>query len=148
MLMHPLPDVNISVPTSAPIQDPKWTPVPKVKLGQVDTNQQGTQSFGLREIIPQAAREVLLYVNLQVGDSDPHDVSDDIKIFTADGSNEYAKYMAIHTYHQNAWVTNSSNMWLPITEKREISVVLPRSYKTGRFDDNHVHLILSVIGYR
>ena len=50
--------------TSAPIQDPKWTPIPKINLEKVNINEQGTQCFGLREIIPQTAREVLLYVVL------------------------------------------------------------------------------------
>ena len=125
------------------MQDPSWTPVGKTKIGDVDTNKVGTQSFGLPEIIPKAAREVLVYVSLQVGHTTPHDVHDDIKIFTVDGSNEYAQYIVIHTYRQDAWVTNSNNMWFPITNKREIAVAMPQS-----FDRVRVHFDLSVIGYR
>ena len=125
------------------MQDPKWIPVSKTRLAEVDTSKVGTQSFGLPEIIPQGAREVLIYASLQVGNSNPHDVHDDIKIFTVDGSNEYAQYIAIHTYRQNAWVTNSSNMWFPVTNTREIAVAMPQI-----FERVHVHFYLSVIGYR
>lgn len=124
------------------MQDPRWTSVPKKQIATVDLSKLGEQNFGFGEYIPTAAKEVLVYVNLQVGNSNPHDVRDDIKIFTKDGANEYAQYMAIHTYNQNAWVTNSNNMWFPVTEVREVGVHMPKSFK------DNVGLTISVIGYR
>lgn len=125
------------------MQNPKWTPVPKTQIADVNTSQQGIQTFDLpKEIIPTAAQEVLVFVSLQSGHSQPHDAMDDIKIFTADESNEYAKYITIHTYRQSAWSTNSDNVWFPVTNNRKISVDMPQSFQPN------VIFVLSAIGYR
>ena len=138
-----LPDVAKTILTSVPMQNPKWTPVPKTQIADVNTSQQGIQTFDFpKEIIPTAAQEVLIFVSLQSGNSEPHDARDDIKIFTADESNEYAKYITIHTYRQNAWSTNSDNVWFPVTNNRKISVDMPQGFQPN------VIFVLSAIGYR
>ena len=126
------------------MQNPKWIPIEPNRLSPaVDVTKTGNQYFNLGTNIPTSAKEVLVYVSLQVGHTEPHDKWGDIKIFTADDCNEYAQYMTIRTYRQNAWVTNSDNMWFPVTDRRQVVVNLPHC-----FVDNHIHLRLYVIGHR
>lgn len=125
------------------MQDPRWTPVSKKRLAKVDVTKSGNQCFDLGGNIAASAKEVLIFVSLQVGHTEPHDQIGDVKIFTVDGCNEYAQYMTIHTYKQSAWVTSSDNMWFPVTENRQVVVDLPMC-----FVDNHIHLNLYIIGYR
>ena len=113
----------------------------KEEIGNVDMSKPGNQTFGLGAAIPVSAKEVLIYVNLQLGSCDSQ-VIEDIKIFTHDGNYEYAKYISLRSYTQIAWNTNSENMWFPITMNKIIQVYWPTAV-TG-----HASFTLSVIGYR
>ena len=129
------------------MQNPKWTPVPKEDLGRVNMTKLGYQYFDLnrsgKDVVASSAKEVLIFVSLQVGNTMPHDKPGDIKIFTAEEGKEYAQYMTIRTYKQEAWVTNTENMWFPVTKNRQVVVDLPM-----RFEEEHIHLNLYIIGYR
>ena len=85
----------------------KWIPIEKQEIAKINVEKLEVQNYGFGGTIPYSAKEILIYVKLAVGISRPANVSEDIKIFTTDGTFEYAKYIALHTYEQEAWNTNS-----------------------------------------
>ena len=82
-----------------------------------------------------------MYAEVQVGSSSP-DKASRLKLYTEEGSKRYEQYLVVHTYNQNAWSTNSDNMWFPLTESRRLHMEIPDSHS------GNVSATVFVIGYR
>ena len=113
----------------------------KTSLGSVSLQTTGIQAFNLPAEVPVNAAEVLLFVDVQVGTSTP-DISSHVKIYTMYKGNHYAKYISVHSYEQEAWSTNSENMWLPFFANKTIYVQSPNSHY------RNVGITIDAIGYR
>ena len=119
-----------------------WTSVSMTEIGRSNLQHTGTLAYNIPSIIPNSANEVLILVCARVGYTGPSDRVHYIKIYTEENSQQYEQYIYIMTYHQNAFNTNSDNMWFPMTSGRQVFVKLSSSH-TG-----NLRLILHVIGYR
>ena len=120
-----------------------WTPVSKLRLGYVNLRTTIPHAFHIPSwMVPASAKEVLLFVDAQWGTSSP-DRSSHIEIYTRRYGVHYSKYISIHTYDQNAWSTNSDNIWLPLFTSGETVYV-----KTPRIHTINVGITIDVIGYR
>lgn len=122
----------------------KWTSIPldlDALLGRLDFGTVGTADYALPDEVPGAAKEVLLYVNTEVGYSGPADAVTHIKFFTSEGRREYAYYLGVHSYGNAAWNTNSVNIWLPITQERMVHVTISHKHSGNIFG------MMGVIGY-
>ena len=118
-----------------------WTPLGKTRLGSSSLKTTGAQAFHLPVSVPVTAKEVLLFVDIQVGISNPNRISH-VKLYTIHNGVHYAKYISVHTYEQDAWSTNSDNIWLPLFPNRVIYVQSPGTHFGNSF------CTIDIIGYR
>ena len=119
-----------------------WTSVSMTEIGRSNLQHTGTLVYDVPSIVPSSAREVLIFVNIRVGYTGPSDLAHYIKIYTEENNQQYDQYIYIKTYPQVAYITNSDNMWFPMTSGRQVFVKLSTSH-TG-----NLRLILHAIGYR
>lgn len=120
---------------------PYWTSIPITLIQKFELSYAETHTLEIPYSIPDSAKEVLVYAVINAGASGP-DWRTNIRIYTQEGYNRYEKYLAVHSYPQSAWSTNSDNMWFPITSERKLYVCVP----TG--DEGNVDIEVYVIGYR
>ena len=121
-----------------------WIPLGKISIGNVSLNTTGVQAFHLPVSVPVTAKEVLLFVDIQVGHTSP-DRSSHVKLYTTHNGVHYAKYISVHTYDQSAWSTNSDNIWLPLFTSRTIYVKSPNAHYNNR---GPIYITIDIIGYR
>ena len=113
----------------------------KTRVANVKMDTTVTQAFHLStSIVPATATEVLLFVYVDVGTST--DKISDVEIYTLQNGVHYAKYISLHTYNQNAWSTNTDNIWPPLFTSKTIYVKSPNAHY------GNVRFYISVIGYR
>ena len=120
-----------------------WTSVTRTKIGNSSLSDTGSKAFDIPDIIPSNAKEILALVVVQVGNTDPQGRSQFIKIYTQQDSERYEKYVYIVAYRQNALVTNTENLWFPLTSNRLIYLDVSYVY-TGSVN----FVSLEAIGYR
>ena len=118
-----------------------WTPLGKTRLGSASLQTTATQAFNLPVSVPVTAKNVLLFVDVQVGTSNPERISH-VKLYTTHKGVQYAKYISVHTYSQGAWSTNSDNIWLPLFTSRTVYVKSPGTHFGNSF------CTIDIIGYR
>ena len=118
-----------------------WTSVPKTSIGTSNLQHAATFSYTIPNLIPSAAKEVLVYVRVSSSYSNQGPYHD-IKIFTQIGTNMYEKYIFLSSLNQDAINTNSDNMWFPMPPNRRVYLTLPAAH------GNNVNANLYVIGYR
>ena len=130
--------------TSPPQTAPQvtWTSVPLTQIGYTQFRSVGTLSYAIPNIIPDDAKEVLVYVSTFVGNSGPSSLISHLKIFTEIEENDYVKYVGIRTYPQDAWISNSDNLWFPMPSNRRVHVQVPNAHTS--YIDGYFY----VIGYR
>ena len=119
-----------------------WTSVPMTHIGDINFKQVSTLHYPIPAVIPSSANEVMVYAVIQVGDSGPNTAHDHVKIYTQEKDRQYSKYLGFATYHQNAWSTNSENMWFPMTTDRRLFV------QVYTVHTNRIVLSIAAIGYR
>ena len=120
-----------------------WTSVPLTSIGSTNLRQSGTLAYDIPSVIPSSAKEVLVLVSAQAGHSAPND-GYFIKIYTQQNQRQYEKYILLRSHNQNAWNTNSDNLWFPMTTGRQVFVELTSAHSiTGT-----IAVYLHAIGYR
>ena len=120
-----------------------WTPVRKLHLGSVNLRTTKPYAFHIPSWkVPASAKAVLLFVDAHWGTSSPGRLSH-IEIYTRHHGVHYSKYISMHTYHQEAWSTNSDNFWLPTFTRSETVYV-----KTPHVHTGNLGITIDVIGYR
>ena len=109
---------------------PTWTPVRKTYIGRVHLTHPSNiyLAFRIPSVIPSGVRAVLIYTTLECGRAN-QDVTQDVQIFTEGtyGYPHYLKYIYVHSYNQNAWNTNSENMWFPMPANRKVYMKYTRN---------------------
>jgi prefoldin subunit 5 len=115
-----------------------WTQIKITHLGCSTLQSTGTTPFNFPSSIPNSAKEVLVYVQVQVGSSGPRDSRSNLKIYTEEGSKQYEQFIGVHAYDQDA----SGNMWFPLTSNRKIHLEVPIVHS------RKVKFHISAIGYR
>ena len=118
-----------------------WTPVNKTQIGSDDLNAATTLSYSIPSIIPSTAREVLVYPTVRCGTS-TIDMGADITYYVEVNGVRYEHFLYMHGYPQNAYNTNSDNMWFPMPSNRMVYVEVPLAFP------RYCHTFVSVIGYR
>ena len=100
-----------------------------------------TMSYSIPSIIPNTAREFLLYSTATCGWSSIN-MNVDITYYVEVNGIRYEHFLNTHAYPQDAINTNSDNMWFPMPSNRmvyvEPSLAVPYN----------CHYSVSVIGYR
>ena len=144
----PPPPPTTTQPPPPVVQQPcdcspavNWTSVPITGVGSSNLRHTGTLAYDIPSAIPSSAKEVLVLASLEVAGSGPGR-SHFVKIYTQQNQRQYEKYILLHTYNQNAWNTNSDNLWFPMTPSRQIFMELTVAH-TGS-----VGVYLHAIGYR
>ena len=118
-----------------------WTPVAKTEFGEHDLNTATTLTFTIPSVIPDTAQAVLLYATAQCGYSTGDDGADLSYYVMVDGT-QYEHFLHMFAYGQDAFNTNSDNMWFPMPPNRQLNVEIPQSYPRNCFT------YVSAIGYR
>ena len=118
----------------------EWTPTSKTRLGNISLSTTATQAFHLPALIPASANNTLLFVDIQAGRSSP-DRSSHVKLYATHNGVQYTKYISVHTYDQEAWSTNSDNIWLPVLPNRVIYAQSPSEHS------GHIISTIDIIGY-
>ena len=119
-----------------------WTSVTITRIAFTQLRHTGTLAYDIPSVIPNTAREVLVLVSVTVGNSGPDHRTHQLKIYTEQDQRQYEKYVFFISRSQNAWNTNSENMWFPVTSGRQIFVNSAYAH-TGA-----VEVTLHAIGYR
>ena len=121
-----------------------WTPVAKTPIspGGLSLQNATTFNFQIPDIIPLAAREFMVYAIVKCGGTH-HQRVGDIIFYVMHNGLRFEKFLYMHSYrYQEAWNTNSDNMWFPMPADRllhvEITVAIPGNCRTLFF----------TIGYR
>ncbi len=117
-----------------------WTPITPALIGSSKLQNASTVSFPIPSVIPSTVEEVLIYASVVSGYSTK--VYGDVKIFTEIENEQYAKYLLLESYPQNAINTNSENMWFPMPPNRRLYLTVPVAFGT------RVGVNLLAIGYR
>ncbi len=113
---------SVSIPTVRNT----WTSVPITSIGGTNLRHPNTFSFVIPSVIPSTAKNVLIYAILNSGGAN-QGITLHLKVFTQDGSNKrFEKYLYLLTYFQNAYNTNSDNMWFPMPSNRRIYMTVDR----------------------
>ena len=118
-----------------------WTSVPITRFGSSNLQHTGTLAYDIPSMIPSSAKEVLVFVFAQAGNSGPNQ-GHNIKIYTEQNQKQYEKYIYLRSYGQSAWNTNSDNLWFPMTSGRQVFVESTLAH-TGS-----IGVYLNAIGYR
>ena len=118
-----------------------WTSVPMTTVGSSNFQHAATFSYTIPYVIPSNAREVLVHAGFYTGLSNNGPLQY-LKIFTQIETNRYEQYLMVFSYPQNAFNTNSDNMWFPMPPNRLVHLTVPAA--TGK--NSGVRLF--VIGYR
>lgn len=127
----------------------KWTPVAKKPIDNNSTSIPIYSAATLftralsTAVVPAGAKEVYLYIHVSTGAAN-QDGDIELKIYTAEGGNQYASYFHLHGYSQSAWSYNSDNFWLPITSNRNIYM----QRTAGGYLTGNKGYGIYVIGYR
>ena len=133
----PTPSPTLSSPPEPVVE---WESIALTQIGTINMGSTSTQSFLLPNSVPDTAKEVLVYVYAYMGFSSNRFST--MKVFTeANATRKFIKYLAIRTYHQEAYSTVSENMWFPMPSNRHVYVMLSQAL-TG-----NVHGFVNVIGY-
>ena len=107
-----------------------WTPVAKTPIspGGLSLQNATTFNFQIPDIIPLAAREFMVYAIVKCGGTN-HQRVGDIIFYVMHNGLRFEKFLYMHSYGQEAWNTNSDNMWFPMPADRllhvEITVAIP-----------------------
>ncbi len=120
-----------------------WTFLGEIYLGALPTNAITTVSYPLSDIVPSNAKEVLIYVYVRTGDYNNPGGNLEFKIYTQEGTTEYAHYFFAHPYAQVAWSYNSDTFWLPLTSDNMIICTSLGQPVTGNGSGS-----IFLIGYR
>ena len=118
-----------------------WTSVPKTSIGTSNLQEASTFSFTIPDIVPSTAKEVLVHAGVFSGHSNTGPYHD-LKIYTQTGTNRYEKYLLIYSWNQQAYNTNSDNMWFPMPPNRLVYLTVPATH------GDNAGVRLFVIGYR
>ena len=113
-----------------------WTPVAKTPIspGGLNFRNATTYTFQIPDVIPLAAREFMVYGIVKCGTAHFQEVGDIIFYVMYNGL-RFEKFLHMHSYrYQEAWNTNSDNMWFPMPADRlfhvEITVAIPGNCRT------------------
>lgn len=119
-----------------------WTSVALTQFGHSNFRSTHTVSFIIPSVIPDDAKEVLVYVHFHAGTTGPTALNN-FKIYTEKEGNRYEKYVGLFSYApQNAVNSNSDNLWFPMPPNRRVYLTAPRAL------DRHTAGYLYAIGYR
>ena len=110
-------------------------------IGSTNLQHAATFSYTIPDVIPSTAREVLVHAGVRNGNSNNGPLQH-LKIFTQIETCRYEKYLLIYSYPQEAYNTNSDNMWFPMPPNRLVYLTVPT--ETG----GNSGVRLFVIGYR
>ena len=119
-----------------------WTSIePKARIGLTHLLEATTESFTIPDIVPSGVREVLIFVALSSAGSKKGTIQD-LKVYTQIGITRYAKYINLFVWSENAYSTNSDNMWFPMPPDRKIYLTTSIAVGPG------IGVYLDAIGYR
>ena len=93
-------------------------------------------------MVPSSASEVLVLASILVASSGPSPHAHYVKIYTEQDQRHYEKYILLVSYNQNAWNTNSDNLWFPMTSGRQVFVESTVAH------NGTIGIHLHAIGYR
>ena len=104
--------------------------------------------------VPDHAAEVLVYMWIAKGRIYGYEIDEDVhyQIYTQEGTTKYIQKLAIRDYDNYSWVTNSDNMWFPVTSDKKLYVYPGHSFLRPANDfppPNGRYLAgIDILGYR
>ena len=103
-----------------------WKPI-FTPIGEGTLNFVQTYQFNIENIIPDTATQVLIYARTHCGNTkQPAAVFADVSVFVNIDGMLLSKYLLVIGYAQDAYNTNSDNMWFPVSSTKTIHVDSPR----------------------
>ena len=128
--------------TTSPEPNPvEWNSIPLTYIGGINTRTAATQTFQIPSIIPQTAKEILVYVYIVCHYSDAVFVQ--MKVYTEQShTRRFEKYLPLQTWHQDAHTMTADNMWFPLTPNRRVYLCLSATVPGSGWG------YIFIIGYR
>ena len=103
-----------------------WRPLEKI-IGQDTFNYQRTFTYSIANIVPDTATQFLVYATTWCGNTKEPITFIDIPIYVTVDGRRLSKYLFIIGYLQDAYNTNTDNMWFPVPSDKIINVEVPQS---------------------
>lgn len=84
--------------------------------------------FNVENIIPDTATQILIYAKTHCGNAYLKSAMFmDVSVFVNIDGMPLSKYLLVVGYHQDAYSTNSDDMWFPVPSNKVINVNIPKS---------------------
>ena len=103
-----------------------WRPLDKF-IGADTLNYQHTFVYSIADIVPDTATQFLVHATTYCGNTRDPTVFVDIPIYVTVDGRRLSQYLFIIGYPQDAYNTNTDNMWFPVPFDKTINVEIPRS---------------------
>ena len=119
--------IYFSTESRSSIDVATWTPVNKTLIGSPSLDTVTVFHYPIPDVIPNTAREFLLYASIYCGTSVSGSL-DDIALYVIHNGMRLEKFLFMISYHQNAVNTNSDNMWFPLPADRLVHLEIPAAF--------------------
>jgi hypothetical protein len=94
-------------------------------IGGAQFDQPRIHQFSLENIVPETATQLLIYATVYSGNTYGPTVFVDISIFVYVDDKDLAQHLYITAYQQEAYNSNTDNMWFPVPSSKIIYVYVP-----------------------
>ena len=102
-----------------------WRPVDKF-IGEGYLSPAQTYQYSIADAIPDTATQFLVYATINCGGNlEEPNVFVDVSVFVNIDGMRLSKYLQVVGYPQEAYNTNSDNMWFPVPSSMVINVEVP-----------------------
>ena len=112
----------------------KWNDINLHRLFELKTGDRASVKRCLvpDRLVPNEAREVLFLVVMHSGNTSQFPSSTHhISLYVEEAGMRYTKYLRFTSYKQDAWNSNTENMWLPMPSDRMVHVHVPIDLKSN-----------------
>ena len=94
-------------------------------IGSASMNQPGTYQFSIENIVPDTATQFLIYATAYSGNTRDPTIFIDISVFVFIDEKRLTQHLFVIGYPQDAYNTNTDNMWFPVPSSKIINVQVP-----------------------
>jgi hypothetical protein len=95
------------------------------RIGSGKLNPPQIYQYNLANIVPETATQVLLYATIYSGNTYDSTILVDVSIFVYVDEKRLAQHLFIIAYRQDAYSSNTNNMWFPVPSNKMLYIQVP-----------------------
>lgn len=101
-----------------------WMPIDR-HIGSAKLNHPELYQFSIANIVPDTATQLLIYATVYSGNTYGPTVFTDVSVFVYIDGKRLSQHLYITGYHQEAYSSNTDNMWFPVPSDKLVYVQVP-----------------------